>query len=243
MTRLLVVQPGQKLPTLDGVSGDFADWVRLGMGPAVDSVRVVRPQTGEALPPPGNVDGVVITGSGAMVTEQAGWMQNTAAWLRGAVKADVPVLGICFGHQLLAWALGGVVADNPNGIEVGTVTTRLTPGAQADQLFAGMPDTLRVQASHQQSVIHLPERAVLLAASDQDPHHAFRVGQRAWGVQFHPEFDARIVAAYEAYYGPRLAPAYRQAAAGARADSPWGKRLLGAFCEVLAGTHTRGTVP
>lgn len=232
---LVIVQPGQKLPTLAEVEGDFADWVIAGMGSDTDRVIRCRPQLGEALPPPEQVTAAVITGSGAMVTERTPWMRETEAWARELVARKTPLLGICFGHQLLAQALGGRVDDNPNGIEVGTVLTRLTPEASCDPLFAGWPTEARVQASHQQSVLRLPPGAVFLSSSEQDPHHAFRLGDRTWGVQFHPEFDARIAAAYEDYYAPRLDPAYRVRAMTRRTDSPWGTKLLQNFAQFLPG--------
>jgi len=229
---LLILQPGQKLPSLAAVPGDFSDWILAGMGRDPAAVPVLHPEQGDVLPPPAEVGAVVITGSGAMVTEQAPWMLASAAWLRELVALGRPVLGICFGHQLLADALGGEVADNPRGIEVGTVITRPTAAAAQDVLFAGWPADAPVQASHQQAVIRLPDGAVALAASEQDPHHAFRYGERTWGIQFHPEFDARIVTAYEGYYAPRLDVDYRDRLPRRRAESPQGRAILRAFSEL-----------
>lgn len=236
MSGLVIVQPGQKLQTLGDVTGDFADWMLAGMGLAADRARIVLPHLGEALPRPDAVSAVLVTGSSAMVTDPDPWIEASAAWLRELVRREVPVLGICFGHQLLAHALGGEVRDNPNGIEVGTVTTRLTPQAAADPLFSGLPAQVAVQASHRQSVLRLPEGAVRLAASAQDPNHAFRWGERAWGVQFHPEFDCRIVRGYADYYRPRL-PAQGMDAdtvIGEARETPEPPQLLRAFAHQLA---------
>ena len=205
MKTLVIVQPGEKLPTLESVTGDFADWMLAGLARPDIPVRIVRPHRGEELPAESEVSAVLVTGSSAMVTDRADWMEHAAAWLRHLVAHHVPVLGICFGHQLLAYALGGEVQNNPNGIEVGTVKTRLSLHAQADPLFQQLGGPLAVQASHRQSVVRLPDAATLLASSDKDPHHAFRVGENVWGVQFHPEFDARIVTAYTEYYRAMLA--------------------------------------
>ena len=140
--------------------------------------------------------GVVITGSHAMVTERADWSEQTAAWLPGLVERGIPVLGICYGHQLLAHALGGTVGDNPLGREYGTVDVHLTDEAHADALLGALPTPVRVQVSHTQSVLALPAGARRLAWSDGDPNQAFVVGERAWGVQFHPEFDRDVVVTY-----------------------------------------------
>src|SRR3546814_2956183 len=123
-----------------------------------------------------------------MVTERRDWSEATAAWLREAAHAGVPVFGICYGHQPLAHALGGEVGDNPNGRKIGTVAVDLLPAAADDPLFTGLPDRFLAQATHQQSVLRAPEGATVLARSDHDDCHAFRWGEAAWGVQFHPEF-------------------------------------------------------
>jgi GMP synthase (glutamine-hydrolysing) len=229
--KLVIVQPGQKLPALEDYPGDFADWVLRGMGLAHPVAKVVRPHLEEPLPPA--PDAVVITGSSAMVTDRTPWIGATASWLRELVGRAVPVLGICFGHQLLAYALGGEVRDNPQGVEVGTVTTRFTPVADADRLCAGLGGEQRVQASHRQSVTRLPSGAVLLAASAKDPHHAFRVGGCAWGLQFHPEFDRQIVTAYTHYYRTSLEEQGEDARviAAAAQETPRAARLLARFAQ------------
>ncbi len=173
--------------------GELPDWISRGLQLPGELLAVVDPRCGEELPNPRGLAGIVVTGSAAMVTDREEWSQRTAAWLAGAVAANVPVLGICYGHQLLAHTMGGHVDYNPNGREFGTVEVRLLPEAAADPLLSHLPPVFRAQASHSQSVIRLPEGAVRLAANGHDRHHAFRLGRTAWGVQFHPEFDADIV--------------------------------------------------
>ena len=136
------------------------------------------------------------TGSASMVSEREPWSEQTAAWLRSAVAAEVPVLGVCYGHQLLAHALGGRVDYNPNGREIGTVEMTLEPAATGDPLFRGLGGRMHGQATHLQSVLEPPPGAEVLARTALDPYHAFRVGESAWGVQFHPEFSLAAVGAY-----------------------------------------------
>ena len=139
---------------------------------------------------------VLVTGSAAMLTAREAWSERTAEWLAAVVQRGTPVLGICYGHQLLAHALGGRVGVNPRGREIGTVALRLLPGAESDALLGALVGHGVVHVSHVESVLELPPAARRLAESDGDPHQAFAVGERAWGVQFHPEFDADVIRAY-----------------------------------------------
>lgn len=192
---VLIVLLNDTLCDLARRRGKLADWISRGLRLPGGMLAVVDPRGGAELPSPRGLAGVVVTGSAAMVTDREEWSQRTATWLAGAVAADVPVLGICYGHQLLAHAMGGLVDYNPNGREFGTVEVRLLPEAADDSLLSHLPPVFRAQASHHQSVIALPPGAVPLAANDHDRCHAFRLGRCAWGVQFHPEFDADIVRA------------------------------------------------
>jgi GMP synthase (glutamine-hydrolysing) len=176
--------------------GGFAHWIRVAAGLAADEAVVVDVPTGEALPTREGFAGVMITGSAAMVTERAPWSETAAAWLGEAARAGLPVFGICYGHQLLAHALGGEVADNPAGREMGTVATHLHPEAARDPLFAALPERIRTQTTHLQTVLAPPAGAVVLATSAQDGCHAFRWGTHAWGVQFHPEFSTTHMRGY-----------------------------------------------
>ena len=185
--------------------GDFEDWFLQRLDRASQPIDIVRPHVGEKLPPLEPLGGIIITGSHDMVTDRHPWSERTALWVKEAVESEIPVLGVCYGHQLLAYALGGVVGDNPNGKEFGTVAIRLSSRVGKDQLFQGLPAVFDAQACHSQSVLQLPVGATLLASSDMDPHHAFSVGECAWGVQFHPEFNAEVLRHYIRRFADELA--------------------------------------
>lgn len=191
---MLIVKTGTARSAIEDVDGDFEDWFADGLG---RPVRVCSVFEGDELPPPGACDGAVITGSAAMVGDQDAWIERTAVWLRAAVDAGVPILGICFGHQLLAHALGGRVGPNPRGREIGTITLTLTETAVSDPLFGGLPTRIDVHATHLESVLELPQGARLLASSGLDPNQAFRLADRpVWGLQFHPELTAAVTRRY-----------------------------------------------
>jgi len=192
---LLIIETGKPLPSLNRYGG-FAHWIRVAAGLCAGQTQVVDVTAGQPLPAVGAVAGVVISGSAAYVTDRAEWSETTAAWLRQAVAAGLPVLGICYGHQLLAHALGGEVAFNPAGRESGTIALTLHAEAADDPLFAGLPATLPAHATHMQTVLTPPPGATVLAQSARDNCQAFRIGPRAWGVQFHPEFATHHMRGY-----------------------------------------------
>jgi len=194
--KLLIVQVGDPVPQVKKKRGPFSDWIIKGMGLTDVQVEVCDPRNGAPLPAPNAYRGVIVTGSSALVTDREEWSERTSEWLIEVVNCEVPYLGICYGHQLLAHGLGGEVGRNPNGREIGSIEVMLTSQARNDPLFESLPSPLRVQATHVESVLKLPEGARILGYSDRDPHQAFIIGKNAWAVQFHPEFDADIVRGY-----------------------------------------------
>jgi GMP synthase (glutamine-hydrolysing) len=233
--RVLVVKTGTTLPELRPHRGDYEDWIVEGLGLPWGRIELVVVYEGETLPDPHEPAGVVVTGSSALVSAREPWSERAAAWLREAVAAGTPLLGICYGHQLLAHALGGCVGRNPRGREIGTVAVELHAAAREDPLLGGLPAALTVQATHVESVLDLPPGARLLASSAIDPHQAFACGERAWGVQFHPEFDAEVVRTYlevrrEEIREEGIDPESLERAVE---ESPHGTRLLRRFAELL----------
>lgn len=196
MRPLLIIKTGASFGALADRKGDFDDWVARGLGVSRAAYITVSVFNGEKLPELDSISGVVITGSHAMVSDREPWSEYAAGWLKSAVDSGVPVLGICYGHQLLAHAFGGTVDYHPAGREVGTVPIALNRYAEEDGLFGRLPSFFYGHVTHSQSVVVLPENAVCLARNAHEPHHAFRIGAKAWGVQFHPEFDEEICRHY-----------------------------------------------
>ncbi len=194
--KILIIKTGNTIPSLLEEDEDFEDWFVRGSG--LDSIRFIccAVDKGETLPPIDDVVAAIVTGSPAYVTDLAPWNEIAADYLRILHGQKKPILGVCYGHQLLAWAFGGEVGFHPRGREIGTVDVELTNEAAVDALFVGMPRLFSAQASHLQSVLSLPKEAVLLAKNRFEPNHAFRIGSSTWGVQFHPEFSAQVMSAY-----------------------------------------------
>jgi len=164
-------------------------------------LAVCRPHRGEALPDLASYDALVVLGGsmGAMDDDDThDWIGPTKTLLAAAVRDGVPTLGVCLGHQLLAAALGGRVAANPPGQQLGLIPVGWTGEAAADDLvglLAGGPPRRGVHWNHD-VVSALPDGSVLLAATELGEVQAARFGPFAWGVQWHPEVDVPILVSW-----------------------------------------------
>lgn len=176
--------------------GGFGHWIRVAAGLGRDDAVLCRVAEGEPLPRHDGFAGVLVSGSAAMVTDRHDWSERSAEWLARAAGHGVPLFGICYGHQLIAHALGGTVDWNPHGRQMGTLPVTLRPEATHDPLFAGLPARMPVQLTHRQCVLAPPDGAVVLAHTERDACQAYRVGEHVWGVQFHPEFSAAHMRGY-----------------------------------------------
>jgi GMP synthase (glutamine-hydrolysing) len=203
------------------------------MGFSPPAAEVVDPRKGDPLPEPTQFIGVVVTGSSALVSNREAWSERTASWIGGVLADDVPFLGICYDHQLLAHGQGGAVGLNPRGREIGTIEVTLTKEGKSDALFGKLPSPLTVQATHVESVLTLPPGARRLASNDHDPNQAFTLGECAWSVQFHPEFDAEAIAEFVAARADliRKEGENPNAIASAVKDSDHGLKILKGFAD------------
>ncbi len=134
------------------------------------NARIVHLPAGERPLPPAAYCGVVITGSPAMVTEQLPWSEEAAEWLRQAMALKLPLFGVCYGHQLLAYALGGEVGYHPQGMEVGTLEIELLPAAAEDRRLTLLPPRFKANLIHSQSVLTPPPAPRRWRVHAQDAH-------------------------------------------------------------------------
>lgn len=169
-----------------------------------DAIEVVAVHRGEALNDPDQYFAAIITGSPAMVTDRDAWSERTAGWVRKAADAGLPMFGICYGHQLLAHAFGGVVDYHPQGREVGTQTIELLEGADELPFLQDLPASFPAHVLHQQSIIALPPGARVLARSSHDPHQIVQYREHVMSSQYHPEFDTGIMDSYLGCFRPSL---------------------------------------
>lgn len=231
---ILIIKTGDTFDDLIRSFGNFEDWIRQGLGADENQVRAVNAPAFDALPEPGTFSGVVIAGSHAMVTQNLDWSLRVEVWLAPVVMAGIPVLGICYGHQLLAKALGGRVDFHPDSLEIGTASITLTADASSDPLLNGLPQVFKAHTCHSQTVLTLPPGAVILAKNTHDPHHAFRLGRAAWGVQFHPEYTSDIMAGYIRNMSPMIEALRKDPTKVQQqvTDTPEAGRLLARFADL-----------
>ena len=236
MRPLGILVAGEALAETLVSQGGFDALVQRATGAAWPGVwQVVDCRTREP-PDLDRLAGLVVTGSPASVTERQAWMLRLQDTLREAAAGGTLVLGICFGHQILAEALGGRAGGNPKGREIGTVEVRL---CATDRLLGAQGEAFAVNMTHVDTVLQLPAGARVLASTALEPHAAVRWSERVWSVQFHPEFDAEVL---HAYLRGRRAELVREgfdllALEQALADTPRARSVLARFAQLVVAAE------
>jgi GMP synthase-like glutamine amidotransferase len=154
---------------------------------------VHHPYGGDPLPEVRDVTALIVMGGamGANDDRRHPFLNDLKTFIRQAVSAGIPYLGICLGGQLLAAALGAQVVSG-RWEELGSLKVALTEEGRRDPLFSSLPDEFVTFQWHHDS-FDIPEGGVVLASSPACCNQAFRVGAHAWGVQFHPEVTEQII--------------------------------------------------
>jgi GMP synthase-like glutamine amidotransferase len=171
--------------------GHIATWLPAEGVP----LEVVSPWAGDEVP--ASLDGfshlVVMGGPQQAYDDSLPWRSSVLDLLRLGVSTSVPTFGVCLGAQLLAEACGGRVTRGEAGPELGYGLVAKRDVAGADPLFWDLPLSPVVVQWHYDAVVELPPSSTLLMSGSRYPHQAFRVGDKAWGTQFHVECDAAMV--------------------------------------------------
>jgi GMP synthase (glutamine-hydrolysing) len=204
-------------------------------------LTVCRAHDGDAVPASiDGYDGLVVMGGamGAHDDEKAPWLPAVRDLIRTAAAARVPTLGICLGHQLCAVALGGEIVVNPQGRQLGLLDVGWTAAAVDDELMRGLLGPRRAMHWNDDVVIDLPEGAVRLATASTGEVQAARHAPTVWGIQWHPEVDDGLVAAWANEGG--LSPSEKERllddlVQARRALDEWWRPLAERFVE-LTGT-------
>ncbi|MEV4868214.1 type 1 glutamine amidotransferase [Streptomyces syringium] len=208
-------------------------------------LEVVRAHTGEPLPVRLGHRALVILGGGFLPweDERAPWLPTVRCLTGQALQQGNPVLGICLGAQLLAHVAGGTVLSQYGTPEYGSVPIRLRAGARNDPLFSALPTATHAIERHVDVITELPPGALWLAESDHCPYQGFRVGEAAWGVQFHPEAVATGILRWDQEYlrarGYDPDQLYAQAMVHEPASATAWQEFAHRFAEIITfGRHT-----
>ena len=231
LPRLGIIACDRVWEPLRSIHGDYADlYARLmrDAGASFD-LREYAAHAGELPATPQDCEAWLISGSRASVFESRPWIDGVASFVRAAYEARVPQLGICFGHQLLAHALGGRTERAAGGWGLGHVEATLLPAAGV-----GLPERLRLPVAHQDQVVELPPGAERLAAAAHCPNLMFRLGDRVLGVQPHPEFPTALMRDITLEKSLALPDDVRMAAL-ASLDEPADNALLGPWLADFLG--------
>ncbi len=174
------------------IAGDYPDMFEaLFAGPV--ELRAYDVVSGRFPDSVDECDAWITTGSAASVYDPEPWIGRLGSFVVDLIGSRRPFVGICFGMQLMAQALGGEVAEAPQGWQVGV--RRATWTGRRPEWAGSIPAEFALLSSHRDQVVALPADAEILARSPQCPVAAIAVGDRAIGFQGHPEFTARYVAA------------------------------------------------
>ena len=171
------------------------------MGTWMDGVELDVCRAYDADPVPDALDeydGLVVMGGamGAHDDQKAPWLPATRDLIRVVAAAGVPTLGICLGHQLCAVALGGDIEVNPNGRQLGLLDVGWSAEAVDDELMGGLVGPRRAMHWNDDVVARLPQGARQLATASTGEVQAARHADSVWGIQWHPEVDADLVATW-----------------------------------------------
>ena len=173
-------------------------------------------------------DGLLIGGSPASVNDENHWIERLSDLIQSAFAAGIPMMGVCFGHQAIAQALGGKVGPNPGPFILGTTEITFTVRAPWMPADAG---SITLASAHGEQVIALPDGAEVLGESPSCPIAAYRIGTQVFATQHHPEMTSDFLAALVEEFAPEFTPDVGERARASLAKPSEGPR----FAEWIAG--------
>ena len=237
MPKITIIETGVISPANRARHGSFPQMFERLLGEADASARfaTVRLMDGEALPDPAELEAILLTGSSAGVYDDVDWIAPLERFVRAAYDANIPMAGICFGHQLIAQALGGTVVKSDKGWGIGRHVYDVVPG---NGVIGG--ERIAIAASHQDQVIAPPAGATTIFHSAFTPHAGLLYANgAAMSVQPHPEFTVPFAHVCCEKAAEHNAPEALVATAKASLEQPLDNASLGsAIARFLARPRT-----
>ena len=181
-----ILETGRPPEALQEKYGLYPDMFKNLLRPAAEEFEfhTYSVMNGDIPVSPEECDGWIITGSPHGVYEELPWMLKTEEFLRCIVEKEIPLIGVCFGHQIMAKALGGTVEKSSKGWGLGFLDYRIT-----ERLEWMVPslEKITISATHQDQVVSVPPSGKIIATSDFCPHAMIAYGKNAFSIQAHPE--------------------------------------------------------
>ncbi len=194
MKTILIIITGPTNKYIKNIVGDKIKWYSRVISREEIGIKIKLVYLGEKLHPDEG-DAWIITGSEFSVSDKYPWLIKTIVSLNEAILIGKPILGICFGHQLIAKTLGGKVGKNPKGWEVGVCPIELNSSGKKAAIFSNFPTRFNAAETHQDTILKLPKGCISLATNNMG-YQAFEFNDNVVGVQFHPEFTQKIMNQY-----------------------------------------------
>jgi GMP synthase (glutamine-hydrolysing) len=193
---LYILKTGDTFESTKKKLGDFEEWIIKVLKTPNKQIKTIDIAKNHNLPKLTSAKGFIITGSHSMVSEELDWSLKLETYIKKIKRKNIPLLGICYGHQLIAKALGGKSDFNKKGKEIGSVKIKKLLSTKNDPILKNIPEKFYAHETHYQSAIKLPRGAIVLAKNTHEKHQAVRYSKTIWGVQFHPEFDSGVIKEY-----------------------------------------------
>ncbi len=193
MHPFLIIRAGNTLAKARDMFGEFETFFIKCFSEKPEDCIILSAQVQPSYPDLEKISGIIVTGASEYVTDKTAWMMHLQDLIVKAHNISTPLLGICFGHQIIGEALGGKVDYYANG-EFGII--EVNKHSEEPVLGNKLPSKFYAYASHSQSIITLPHGAISLASSNNEPNHIVYFGNKTWGMQFHPEFTHKIMKVY-----------------------------------------------
>tara|TARA_X000001036_G_scaffold440129_1_gene494739 strand:+ start:3776 stop:4471 length:696 start_codon:yes stop_codon:yes gene_type:complete len=194
MKEIIVISCGPGLDEVKEEYGHSYEWVQQVCLNSDIKFSQVNAYKGD-FPNLSDGDGWIITGSAKSVYDDIEWIVELEMLIKKAFDIEKPLLGICFGHQLIAQALGGVVEKNNKGWELGSSFISINDTGMKSPIFKDVLFNDSFYMSHQDVVVQLPAQAIELASNEKG-NQSYSIGNYIYGVQFHPEFPYSVTKKY-----------------------------------------------
>ena len=207
--KLLIISAGPGIDEIRNRYGHAINWISSFLTDPLLDISVVDIYKDQDFNH-SKYDAWIITGSASSVTDNHQWVAHLKNKIKYAYNNSIPVLGICFGHQIISQALGGNVDKNRKGWELGSYKVNFNKKGRESLLFKNINFDDYFYFSHEDIVLELPKQAEKLASNDMGLQ-AYSIDNKIFGVQFHPEFSVEIAKKYvQVRYDKGIIPTLNQ---------------------------------